>query len=704
MVLPIKRVKLPRLNLPTAWQTVIYRNAGLVSVETIAEILSTDTDTVRREARRLGAEVEPFDPEWRRSGYITLIRDNWYLLPTDQLLTLLGISEERLDFILKEEDFLGTKLGGFKPECERVSYSPLTDGELALTDSIREYTDGLPTSRRAFSFFDGEGGEYEGRDSRSCRIIHGYITPCGDPFATDSAEYLPDTLLSEYAREGINGIWLHGVLSALSPYPFAPELSEGYEARRERLCTLISRAARYGIKIYLYLNEPRFVTDSTAASIPDLLGHRSEHGYSLCMSHPEVREYLREAVADLLRRCPLGGIMTITMSEYQTHCRWRTDTNCPRCRDTGAEMLAALVNNTILEGIERAGSGCELIANIWGWSAFLGWTPDMTRRAIAALDSRISVLAVSEYDLEIKKGGVKNRVIDYSISNPGPGRVSRDSLTYARSLGHRVYAKIQANNSWECSAVPYLPVFDLVHEHIRGLSKIGVQDLMLSWTNGGYPSPVLDMIAAISEGRSLSGWYRDWYGECAAQVHRAVKAFSRGFRHYPFSCDHLYFSPETLGPANMWSTEPDEKESTMVCYTFDDLEKWVERYPVPIFLRESRKMLDGFLRGISILERIEDKTDRVEELLRFATVAYIHLECDLLHTRYALIKRRLPECAEELAALTEAAERSTRALISLAARDSRVGFEPSNHYYYSINTLREKIINLRAIRKELAEK
>jgi predicted Zn-dependent peptidase len=55
-------------------------------------------------------------------------------------------------------------------------------------------------------------------------------------------------------------------------------------------------------------------------------------------------------------------------------------------------------------------------------------------------------------------------------------------------------AKIQANASWELSAIPYIPVPYLVKEHIENLGVEGVDDIMLSWTVGGYPTPTLGLL------------------------------------------------------------------------------------------------------------------------------------------------------------------------------------------------------------------
>ena len=137
MKLPeVKKVKLQTLTLPTAWQTVIFRNYGYVQVERIAKTIGCDAEIVRAEAKRLGLPDDDFTAEFEKSGYLTIIRNNWHLLPYPQLLTLLNFTEEKLAYVLEKDDFLGVKLGNFKPDCPPVSYAPLTAEEMEKTAFI----------------------------------------------------------------------------------------------------------------------------------------------------------------------------------------------------------------------------------------------------------------------------------------------------------------------------------------------------------------------------------------------------------------------------------------------------------------------------------------------------------------------------------------------------------------------------------------
>lgn len=692
MLPQIKKVKLPALTLPTAWQTVIFRNYGYVPTERIAKALDCDVETVRTEAARLGLADHGYYKSFAHSGHITILRNNWYLLPYEQIMTLLNIDEQSLDFMLEREDFLGEKLGAYKPLCERVIYSPLTEEQIKISERARKLAAkyAAPASSAPFSFFDGAYKKENIIEADGARILHGYLSPCYDVFATDNADTLPDELLDMYQKTGVTGVWLHGALSELSPYPFDPARSVGYETRRENMKALIERCKKYGIGLYLYLNEPRALPVGADQKFDHLIGDPEKR--TLCMENPEVRVYLYNAVRDLCSEVQdLGGIFTITMSENPTHCNYRKVTACPVCKNVPPEKTASDVNNIILCGMRDAGCQGELIANLWCWSPLMGWSDEQIFGGIARLSPEISVMCVSEFDLPIEKGGFKSTCNEYSISNPGPSALTAKIIGKASELGHKTYAKIQASNSWECSAVPYIPVFDLVYEHVKNLHEIGVNNYFLTWTLGGYPSPSLDVASSYREGISLDDWYGDTFGDQAEAVHRAVLTLCDAFREFPFSIPTLYLSPKTLGPANLWDIELEEKKSSMVCFSFDDFESWTRPYPIEIYLTQYRKLLSSWKRGLDALASIPH-TDATVEITRYAEVAYLHYLSDLTQTEFSISKRvgdrtTMRECARRERGVAER-------LLKLMREDAKIGFEASNHYFYTERNLLEKILRM----------
>ena len=353
-----------------------------------------------------------------------------------------------------------------------------------------------------------------------------------------------------------------------------------------------------------------------------------------------------------------------------------------------------------MQAIKDSRSDCELIASLWGWSPFMDWTESQTMRGIELLDKDISLMFVSEYDLAIEKGGVKSRIIDYSLGNPGPSEISKKIMEKGRETGHKIYAKIQINDSWECSAVPYLPVFDLVYEHLKNLNGFGVRDFMLTWTLGGYPSPMTDLVADfIEEGEnfSLDKWYQRQFGEHADKMQSAVGYFSRAFAEFPFSIDSLYYSPKTLGAANLWSLAPDGKKSCMVCYAYDDYESWISPYPYDVYVRQYEKLLTLWEKGIALLAGGEG---REKEVAVYAEAAYLHFKADLLQTKFAFYKREKGKYTAEIERILQEEKAIIERLMAIVSAYTTVGYEASNHYFYHESNLYEKYLNVLKLEEE----
>lgn len=687
-------------DFPTDWQAVIFRNYGMIGEGRIAAAIGATEETVRREAQRLGLEKIVYRPVWREKGYITVIRNNWNLLSYRQLLLLLDATPEWLAFTLKEDDFLDVKLGDFKPVVAEPVYAPLTEEQARATEKIAAVVrkNRIAPEAEPFGFEFPAAGAPRANGVFSDTIIYSYYALYGDAFMGDVSENFSDELLGAYAARGINGIWMQGVLSCLSAYPFDPSSGDDYLVRRKNLSALIEKCARYGIRIFLYFNEPRALPGEAFVGREGQMGERLGDYFALCTSAEETKRYLYDAVKDLFSACPdLGGLITITMSENLTHCcskKLPGEVQCPRCAARGAEEVSAEINNIMMRAVRDSGSSAKVIANLWGWDGFMGWDTARTKRGIDLLDGDVEVMLISENSKEVQKGGVKSSVIDYSISNVGPSARSRELLEYAKKRGHRIFAKVQINNSWEMSAAPYLPVFDLIREHAENLEKIGVDGLMLSWTLGGYPGGGLDYLAALCCGEG-EAWYGEAFGENAGRARRAVAIFSEAFREFPFCLDTLYRGPQNTGSSLLWFEKPTGRKSTMVGYPYDDLDGWRGVYGADVWTAQMGKVSEGWKRGLEILREAEGNA-QYARLRRVAEVCYAHFYSSFLAAEF-VEKREKPECRAEVAALLSEEYRNARALYAAQCEDASIGFEASNQYYYNENAFLEKFVNLEAL-------
>jgi len=488
----------------------------------------------------------------------------------------------------------------------------------------------------------------------------------------------------------------------------------------------VERARRHGMGLYLYLNEPRALPRSFFHSRPELRGVVEGDHAALCTSHPEVQNYLTDSVAAICRAAPgLAGFFTITASENLTNC-WshHRGSGCPRCgRRPPAEVLAE-VNRLIAKGIRRGGEKRRAAAGgapadapaliVWDW----GWRDDWAEAIIRALPRGVSLMSVSEWGLPIERGGVKSAIGEYCLSAIGPGPRARRHWRWARERGLRTLAKIQAGNTWELSAVPYIPALENVAQHAANLRAARVDGIMLGWTLGGYPSPNLEVVAeigsdsALTPGEALRRVAERRFGpRLAPRMVTAWRAFSAAFREFPFAGGLVYRAPLQTGPANPLWGEPTGYAATMVGFPYDDLDGWRAIYPPEIFIGQLEKVAAGFERALAALRRPPLPPDLPPAHaaawageLRVAEAAAIHFRSVAQQARFVLARRALAAAKEASAARRQEAilERLLRAEIKLARRlhtlqsnDARLGFEASNQYFYIPADLAEKVLNCR---------
>ncbi len=485
---------------PTPQQVFIFRNWGMVDKKRLAYVLETSVENIEKEAARMGLLPQDDTSIWDEKGYITIIRSNWHLLPYEQLLKLLGDwSEEKLAHILKEDDFLGFKLGS-KPLCDKIQYVPLTKEQIEQTKKIKTIIEDLykekgTIKRKPFDFTYGKNqfvenssikstqfslndnwcvlnetgskivdimydrfikntnknfgvnlcgdkfkivlsfipakkeeyheikitqtqidikaggdngilralyrledmmklsggaylscGEFKREPRFDARFIYLYCGLYETAFDVDSKKYCDDELLEEYARIDVNGIWLQAVLYRLIEFKYAPEMSIGWENRQKNLRNLIERAKTYGIKVYLYINEPRAMPESFFDKYPHLKGSLRGKSYCMCTSVDETKQYLADSIIELCTSVQgIGGFFTISMSENATHCKsaWLPSQEpCPRCANREPWELVAEVNKVIADAVYSVDKSIKVFAWDWAWDKKLGFTDENVEKII----------------------------------------------------------------------------------------------------------------------------------------------------------------------------------------------------------------------------------------------------------------------------------------------------------------------------------
>ena len=735
----------PCPHFPTACHAVVWRNWELVPVEQIARAVGAPTKDVVRIGRAMGLKGPPqISKDQIRRSAITVIRRNWHLLPYDQLLTLLQWTPDELAFSLREDDFLYIKLGSHKPECPPVrllapdaatrtreqeiakvvaeTVPVLNTGVEPLFGFVRQLSS-MPTAGVAPT----TAPRSRASSKLSPRFCYSYFALYGDPLLELETDPYPDGYLARLSQSGVDGVWMQAVLYKLAKYPWDAGLSEHSEERLANLAKLVRRARRHGIGIWLYLNEPRSMPLEFFKTHPGVQGVKEGDSATMCTSTPEVRRWVKDAVGTISRAVPdLAGFFTISGSENLTHCWSHNGGNgCTRCKERGPEKVVADLHTAIQEGIDGAmndprtqapaGGGPKLIAWDWGWSD--AWIPGIASQ----LPQKVALMSVSEWSLPLKRGGIDTAVGEYSISAIGPGPRARRTWELARQRGMKAIAKVQVGNTWELSAVPHIPAVANVAKHAANLREAKVNGLMLGWTLGGCPSPNLEVVAEICGDEHVTVEEalrrvaeRRFGAEAAPAAVRAWEESSRAFSEFPYHPGTLYNAPMQYGPSNLLWAKRTGYGATMVGFPYDDLNGWRQVYPPEIFAAQFEIVADGFDKALAGLTRETQalrsrmtigQKSALDSESRIIEAAAIHLRSTACQTRFVMARNVLEtpgaskadthSALEILNRILETEIALARRLHELQQRDSRIGFEASNQYYYVGADLTEKVVNAR---------
>ena len=246
---------------------------------------------------------------------------------------------------------------------------------------------------------------------------------------------------------------------------------------------------------------------------------------------------------------------------------------------------------------------------------------------------------------------------------------------------------------------------------------------MLGWTLGGYPSPNLEVVAELGSApadgaaadpeSAMARVAERRFGKALApQVVQAWQEYSEAFSEFPFHGSLVYSAPMQVGPANPLWGEPTGYRASMVGFPYDDLDAWRAVYPPEVFIGQFEKVAAGFEHAHADLaaalqalpQPVDGGTENAAALqeLSVGEAAAIHFRSTANQARFILARRRLKAakspaeaqsaCAE-LERLLRAEMELARRLHAIQTRDSRIGFEASNQYYYVPVDLAEKVIN-----------
>ena len=94
-----------------AVSTAILRNFNTVPLANLCRALRCNEAELVSYAALMGLRPRPESDVWIQRGYLTIIRNNWNLLPKEQIVELLGITLEKLETLLQEKARLASVCG-----------------------------------------------------------------------------------------------------------------------------------------------------------------------------------------------------------------------------------------------------------------------------------------------------------------------------------------------------------------------------------------------------------------------------------------------------------------------------------------------------------------------------------------------------------------------------------------------------------------
>lgn len=544
-------------------------------------------------------------------------------------------------------------------------------------------------------------------------------------FKNIGLDVLPDEFLNRLAHDGVNGVMLP--IGWIYPHRIVPEFGKPPAALFKTLQERVRRYARYGIRLYLYLNEPKsFPADSPLRTkYPHLLGGDGHELAYYCTSTKRGCEALAAGFRKLVAGAPgLGGIIVICVGERPTHCYSGAyeprihPSRCPRCskrapRDVLRDTLAAMER-----GVHAADPAAEFIA--WPYSQYIEWGERLTRDAAAHVPPKVILMHNFESAAKVRQLGKVRRADDYWLSVPGPSALFRDCARAARKQGTRVFAKIMVGCSHELSSVPYLPAPGNLYRRFRAMHALGVSGAVQNWDSGNDPSLMNraagDLAFApfpASEDDFLDGHARRDWGRHARTVARAWKHFSAAFDRYPIAIGFSYHGPMHNGPVwplyleprrlklgRNWAGDPPGGDLIGDCTGYHTLAE-----VITLCIR----MRDRWRRGVRLMESLRSAaTGNQERLTQIGLVQALELHFESgvnILTFYSLRERLAWErtgdkqaLLGEMKAIVQREIVVDRRLLPLVKRFPRLGFCPdAGIYKYFPDQIRRRMRELNAL-------
>jgi len=293
----------------------------------------------------------------------------------------------------------------------------------------------------------------------------------------------PDRYLSILAHYGFDSIYA-SVYANPNGAPAHWPYNTMKRQNPARMHDLIRRAARYGLDVYCPIMHH---LDGTA----------------------ENEAALRKLVRDIVTEFPeiRGYVLLIEGFDYDGWPSWdRKDIGDWIDHWTRGVNVAA-------EEMHKINPAIEVLA--WDYNIdFRPTATELKRSVIGRYAPDVTPLLTWENGKGFERDGERGYLKDYAINEVGPAEVAAAQMEAARKRGMKVYAKADTFASWQYGTFPYLPVPYQWHARYQALEKYGIDGTMESWSYGFKPNFVAE----------LRAWY-SWTG--APPLDELLRAIAR---------------------------------------------------------------------------------------------------------------------------------------------------------------------------------
>lgn len=528
----------------------------------------------------------------------------------------------------------------------------------------------------------------------------------------------PDRYLSILAHYGFDSIYASVYANpngAKAGPPYGDVIRRQNPARMH---DLIKRAARYGLDVYCPIMHH---LDGTA----------------------ENEAALRKLVRDIVTEFPeiRGYVLLIEGFDYERWPGWnRKDIRHWVDQWTRGVNIAA-------EEMHKLNPAIEVLA----WDYNIDFRPsavELKQYVIGRYASDVTPLVTWENGKGFVRDGEHGYLKDYAINEVGPAEVAAGQIAAARKRGMKVYAKADTFASWQYGTFPYLPFPQQWYARYQALEQHRIDGTMESWSYGFKPNFVAELrcwyswTGAPPLDELLRSIARREFGPGAeAGALKAWEHFSKAIRLVPdtgpnmgttnsvgspffferpklraMTADHSWSVPGIqaggVSVSPYWPYAPDR---VILVPDFTNRTNAAARYASPFSLPVFNKYLllaagemeqglesyrraalsapsskrKGAFREVLLAEQLQRMMRSDQAILEFEDLRLKLAKAAGGAERARTIERMAVILKEELV--------RTQAARETQLRDSRLGYEWEQDYFYTPDVLAEKIQQLRHV-------